>query len=84
MPNDDICKEGEEALDMFIVVRGDVEVYKNEEFVRLVTKETEAFFGEEGERARGAFAARYGEQAAGELLELRGDDWEQPLGRAWS
>eukprot|EP01043_Picozoa_sp_COSAG02_P032847 COSAG02_NODE_2212_length_9491_cov_210.102215_9_plen_116_part_00 len=47
MPKDRICGEGEEAKDMYLVVRGHVDVYRNEEYLGTISRDNEGFFGQE-------------------------------------
>jgi len=54
MPNETICNEGEESKGMFIVVRGDVELYRGEKFQGQINRENEGFFGEEAVLGIGA------------------------------
>ena len=54
MPKDRICAEGEEAKDLFLVVRGHVDVYRNDEYRGTISRENEGFFGEEAVLGIGA------------------------------
>ena len=47
MPKDRICAEGEEARDLFLVVRGDVDVYRGDNYQGTISRDNEGFFGEE-------------------------------------
>lgn len=54
MPKDRICGEGEEAKDMYLVVRGHVDVYREEEYRGTISRDNEGFFGEEAVLGIGA------------------------------
>lgn len=54
MPKDRICGEGEEAKDLYLVVRGHVDVCRKEEYLGTISRDNEGFFGEEAVLGIGA------------------------------
>ena len=54
MPKDRICAEGEDARDVFLVVRGHVDVFRNDEYQGTISRDSEGFFGEEAVLGIGA------------------------------
>lgn len=54
MPKDRICAEGEEAKDLYLVVRGHVDVFRNGTYTGTISSNNEGFFGEEAVLGIGA------------------------------